>query len=260
MSAKRFEHKVAVVTGGARGIGQAMATAFAREGAHVAVLCTSNPAAITAHMTGLGARFTVYREDLAGLTQKRAAELVAQIVKDCGRVDVLVNNAGITRRAPVLEQSEADWQAVIQVNLTAPFFLTQAVAKWWVGGGRDQSPAEARLKVVNVASLLSFQGGIRVAGYTASKSGLAGLTKAFANELAKERANFNAIAPGYIVTDLTRSLSEDPVRGPAILERIPEGRWGTPQDLTGAALFLASPDADYLNGAIVNVDGGWLGR
>ena len=155
---------------------------------------------------------------------------------------------------------EADWQAVIQVNLTAPFFLTQAVAKWWVGGGRDQSPAEARLKVVNVASLLSFQGGIRVAGYTASKSGLAGLTKAFANELAKERANFNAIAPGYIVTDLTRSLSEDPVRGPAILERIPEGRWGTPQDLTGAALFLASPDADYLNGAIVNVDGGWLGR
>ena len=256
----RFENKVAIVTGACRGIGQAIALAFAREGAHAVSVCVSDPADITAKMKALGAKFTAYTEDFAGLTQKRAAEIVAQIVKDCGRIDILVNNAGIIKRAPIVDHPEADWNAVIQINLSAPFFLTQAVAKWWVSGGREKSPPDARLKVVNIASMLSFQGGILVPGYTASKSGIAGITKAFANELAKEHANFNAIAPGYIATDNTKALREDPVRSKAILERIPEGRWGKPEDIAGAALFLASSDADYLNGTIMNVDGGWLAR
>jgi 2-deoxy-D-gluconate 3-dehydrogenase len=134
------------------------------------------------------------------------------------------------------------------------------VAKWWLTGGREQSPAEARLKVVNIASMLSFQGGILVPGYTAAKSGIAGITKAFANELAKERMNFNAVAPGYIATENTRPIREDEQRNASILARIPEGRWGEPADIAEAILFLASPQADYMNGTIMNVDGGWLAR
>jgi 2-deoxy-D-gluconate 3-dehydrogenase len=260
MSTKRFENKVATVTGACRGIGQAIALAFAREGAHAVSVCVADPADITAKMKSLGAKFTAYTEDFGKLTQKRAAEVVAQIVKDCGRVDILVNNAGIIKRAPVVDHSEADWNAVIQINLSAPFFLSQAVAKWWLTTGREKSPADARLKVVNIASLLSFQGGILVPGYTASKCGIAGITKAFANELAKERCNFNAIAPGYIATDNTKALREDPVRSKAILDRIPESRWGSPEDIAGAAMFLASKEADYMNGTIMNVDGGWLAR
>ena len=257
---KRFENKVAIVTGACRGIGQAIALAFAREGAHAVSVCVADPADITAKMKALGAKFNAYTEDFAKLNQKRAAEIVAQIVKDCGRVDILVNNAGIIKRAPIVDHPEADWNAVIQINLSAPFFLTQAVAKWWLTAGREKSAPEARLKVVNIASMLSFQGGVFVPGYTASKSGIAGITKAFANELAKERCNFNAIAPGYIATDNTKALREDPVRSKSILDRIPESRWGTPEDIAGAAMFLASKDADYLNGTIMNVDGGWLAR
>jgi 2-deoxy-D-gluconate 3-dehydrogenase len=260
MSTKRFENKVAIVTGACRGIGQAIALAFAREGAHAVSVCVADPADITAKMKSLGAKFTAYTEDFGKLTLKRAAEVVAQIIKDCGRVDILVNNAGIIKRAPVVDHSEADWNAVIQINLSAPFFLSQAVAKWWLTTGREKSPADARLKVVNIASLLSFQGGILVPGYTASKCGIAGITKAFANELAKERCNFNAIAPGYIATDNTKALREDPVRSKAILDRIPESRWGSPEDIAGAAMFLASKEADYMNGTIMNVDGGWLAR
>ncbi len=257
---KKFQDKVAIVTGACRGIGQAIALAFAREGAHAVSVCVADPADITAKMKSLGAKFTAYTEDFARLNQKRAAEVIAQVVKDCGRVDILVNNAGIIKRAPIADHPEADWNAVLQINLSAPFFLTQAVSKWWLTAGRDQSPAEARCKVVNIASMLSFQGGIFVPGYTASKSGIAGITKAFANELAKERMNFNAIAPGYIATDNTKALREDPVRSKSILDRIPESRWGAPEDIAGAVLFLASKDADYLNGTIMNVDGGWLAR
>jgi 2-deoxy-D-gluconate 3-dehydrogenase len=260
MNTKRFENKVAIVTGASRGIGQAMALAFAREGAHAVSIDIGDQTETGAKAKELGAKFNAYTEDFARLTQKRAAEIVAQIIRDCGRIDILVNNAGIIRRAPIVDHPEADWNAVIQINLTAPFFLTQAVAKWWVSGGREKSPPDAHLKVVNIASMLSFQGGILVPGYTASKSGIAGITKAFANELAKEHANFNAIAPGYIATDNTKALREDPVRSKTILERIPEGRWGKPEDIAGAALFLASSDADYLNGTIMNVDGGWLAR
>jgi 2-deoxy-D-gluconate 3-dehydrogenase len=260
MNTKRFENKVVIVTGACRGIGQAIALAFAREGAHAVSICVGDPTEITGKMKELGAKFTAYTEDFAKLNQKRAAELITDIVKTAGRVDVLVNNAGIIKRAPIVDHSEADWQAVLQINLSAPFFLSQAVGKWWLTGGRESSPPDARLKVVNIASMLSFQGGIFVPGYTASKSGIAGITKAFANELAKERMNFNAVAPGYIATDNTKPLREDPVRSKTILDRIPEARWGSPEDVAGAILFLASKDADYLNGTIMNVDGGWLAR
>jgi 2-deoxy-D-gluconate 3-dehydrogenase len=175
-------------------------------------------------------------------------------------VDVLVNNAGIIRRAPAVDYPEADWNALIQINLTAPFFLCQAVARWWLACGRENSPADRRLKIVNIASMLSFQGGILVPAYTASKSGIAGITKALACEWAKERINVNAVAPGYIATENTRQLREDPKRNQAVLDRIPEGRWGMPEDIAGACAFLASQDADYLNGTVMNVDGGWLSR
>lgn len=257
---KRFENKVAVVTGASQGIGQAIALAFAREGAAVASLCIGDGGDTSAKMKPLGAAFRAYPEDFSKLAQARAAELIQQVARDLGRVDVLVNNAGVIKRAPIHEHPEADWNLVIQINLTAPFFLSQAVAKWWLAAGRARSAADARCKVVNIASMLSFQGGVLVPGYTASKSGIAGLTKAFANEMAKERMNFNAVAPGYIATDNTRALREDPARSKAILDRIPEGRWGSPEDIAGAVLFLASKDADYLNGAILSADGGWLAR
>ena len=260
MTSKRFENKVAIVTGACHGIGQAIALAFACEGAHAVSICVGDPTEVSAKMKKLGAEFTAYTEDFGKLSQNRAKNLIARIVKDCGRVDILVNNAGIIKRAPIVDHSEADWSAVIQINLSAPFFLSQAVAKWWVTGGREASPAEARLKVVNIASMLSFQGGILVPGYTASKSGIAGITKAFANELAKERMNFNAVAPGYIATDNTKALREDEKRNEAILARIPENRWGSAEDIAGAILFLSSKEADYLNGTIMNVDGGWLAR
>ncbi len=178
--------------------------------------------------------------------------VVAQIVAEMGRLDILVNNAGIIRRAPALEFSEADWDDVLQINLKAVFFLSQAAAKVMVsqGGG----------KIINIASMLSFQGGIIVPSYTAAKSGVAGLTRALANEWAKHGINVNAIAPGYMATDNTAPLRADPVRTAAISDRIPAGRWGTPDDLRGIVVFLASHASDYMHGAIVPVDGGWLTR
>lgn len=260
MQTKRFENKVAIITGASRGIGQGIALAFAREGAHVVSVDIGDQAETGAKAKALGAKFNAYTEDFGKLTQKGAADLIAKINADTGRVDILVNNAGIIRRAPIVDHPEADWNALIQINLTAPFFLSQAVAKWWVSGGREKSPADARLKVVNIASMLSFQGGVFVPGYTAAKSGIAGITKAFANELAKERCNFNAIAPGYIATENTRPIREDEKRNESVLARIPEGRWGNPEDVAEPILFLASQAADYMNGTIMNVDGGWLAR
>ena len=257
---KRFSNKVAIVTGASRGIGQAIALAFAREGAHVVSADIGDQSETGAKVKALGADFHSYTEDFGKLNQKGAADLIAKIVKDAGRVDVLVNNAGIIKRAPIVDHPEADWNAVLQINLSAPFFLSQAVAKWWLTGGRDKSPADARLKVINIASMLSFQGGIFVPGYTAAKSGIAGITKAFANELAKERCNFNAIAPGYVATENTRPIREDEKRSESILSRIPEARWAQPEDIAEPILFLASNEADYMNGTIMNVDGGWLAR
>ena len=257
---KRFENKVAIVTGASRGIGQAILLAFARDGAHAISVDIGDQTETSVKAKVLGARFNAYTEDFGKLTQKGAADLVAKIIADSGRVDILVNNAGIIRRAPIVDHPEADWNILLQINLSAPFFLSQAVSKWWLTGGREKSPTDTRLKVVNIASMLSFQGGVLVPGYTAAKSGIAGITKAFANELAKERMNFNAIAPGYIATENTRPIREDARRNEAILTRIPEDRWGQPEDVAEPILFLASKDADYMNGTIMNVDGGWLAR
>jgi 2-deoxy-D-gluconate 3-dehydrogenase len=257
---KRFSNKVAIITGPSRGIGQGIALAFAREGAHVVGIDIGDQSDTAAKAGALGAKFTALTEDFGKMNQKGAAELVARIIAAAGSADILVNCAGIIRRAPIVDHPEADWNALLQINLSAPFFLTQAVAKWWVSGGREKAPADARLKVINIASMLSFQGGIFVPGYTAAKSGIAGITKAFANELAKERCNFNAIAPGYIATENTRPIREDEKRSESILARIPEGRWGTPEDVAEPILFLASKEADYMNGTIMNVDGGWLAR
>jgi 2-dehydro-3-deoxy-D-gluconate 5-dehydrogenase len=257
---KRFENKVILVTGASRGIGQSIALAFAKESAHAVGVSSGDQSGTAAKARDLGVKFTAVSADFAQLTQKGAAELVDGIVAQAGRLDALINNAGIIRRAPAAEYPEADWNAVIQINLTAPFFLCQAAAKWWLSHGREHSPPEARLRIVNIASLLSFQGGILVPAYAASKSGMAGITRALANEWAKERINVNAIAPGYIATENTRPLREDAKRNDAILSRIPEGRWGAPDDIAGGCKFLASDDANYLNGAILNIDGGWLAR
>jgi 2-dehydro-3-deoxy-D-gluconate 5-dehydrogenase len=255
---KRFENKVVVITGASRGIGQAICAGFTKEGATVAGVARGNLSETASKCAG--GKFIPINSDLSQGTQKSATDLISEIIKQAGRVDALVNNAGIIRRAPAVDFSEADWNEVLWTNLSAPFFLCQAVAKWWITHGRDKSAPESRLKIVNIASLLSFQGGILVPAYTASKHGLAGITKALANEWAKERININAIAPGYIATENTRALRDDAKRNQAILERIPENRWGKPEDIAGGCVFLASPDSDYLNGAIINIDGGWLGR
>jgi 2-deoxy-D-gluconate 3-dehydrogenase len=257
---KRFENKVIIVTGASRGIGQAICTAFGQEGGTVVGVARSDLAETGDRVTAAGGKFIAVNADLGQGTQAEAKQLVAMALEKAGRIDGLVNNAGIIRRAPAVDFSEADWNAVIGTNLNSPFFLSQAVAKWWLSGGREKSAADARLKIVNVASLLSFQGGITVPAYAASKHGIAGVTKALANEWAKERINVNAVAPGYIATENTKALREDAVRNKAIQDRIPEGRWGAPEDIAGTIVFLSSKEADYLNGTVLNVDGGWLAR
>lgn len=256
----RFEGKVVVVTGASRGIGQAICTTFGREKATVVGVARSDLAETAAKVESAGGRFIAANADLSAGTQKESADLVERIIQKATRIDALINNAGIIRRAPAVDFSEADWNEVIRTNLSAPFFLTQAVAKWWLNHGGGKSPEGGRLKIVNIASLLSFQGGITVPAYAASKHGIAGITKALANEWAKLRINVNAIAPGYIATENTKALREDANRNKAILERIPHGRWGAPEDIAGGCVFLASSDADYLNGAVLNIDGGWLAR
>ena len=256
----RFKNKVVIVTGASRGIGQAICVAFAREGAKVVGVARSDLTETAAQVKAAGGEFVAANADLGKGAQKEAVDLVASILKKTGRVDALVNNAGIIRRAPAVDFSEKDWNEVLQTNLSSPFFLCQAVAKWWLTQGREKSDANSRLKIVNIASLLSFQGGITVPAYAASKHGIAGITKSLANEWAKERINVNAIAPGYIATENTKALREDANRNKSILDRIPEGRWGKPEDIAGGCVFLASADSDYLNGAVLNIDGGWLGR
>jgi 2-deoxy-D-gluconate 3-dehydrogenase len=242
--------RVAIVTGANTGIGQGIAIALAEAGADVA-LVGRTPAEETAEeVRRAGRKAAIVHADLStiapvqGVVQRTTAEL--------GGVDILVNNAGIIRRADALDFSEEDWDAVIDTNLKSVFFLSQAVARHMVEQGRG--------KIINIASMLSFQGGIRVPSYTASKSGVAGLTKLLANEWAAKGINVNAIAPGYIATNNTAALQDDEVRNRQILERIPAGRWGKPSDLAGAAVFLASDASDYVHGHILAVDGGWLAR
>lgn len=248
----RLDGRVALVTGASQGLGQAMAIGLAEAGADIVALDRKDSEQTGQIVSGLGRRFKEVRCDLRQTSVTDLQQIVAQVVADLDHLDVLVNNAGIIRRAPALEFSEADWDDVLHINLKAAFFLAQAAARVMIKQGRG--------KIINVASMLSFQGGIIVPSYTAAKSGIAGVTRALANEWAKHHINVNAIAPGYMATDNTAALRADPDRSAAILDRIPAGRWGTPDDLKGAVVFLASAASDYLYGAIVPVDGGWLAR
>jgi 2-deoxy-D-gluconate 3-dehydrogenase len=252
LDAFRLDSQVALVTGVGRGLGQAMAVALAEAGADIAGLYQTNYQATQAEVEALGRRFLPIQCDLSAATPSSLKAVVDDVVHGLGRLDILVNNAGIIRRAPALEFGEADWDAVIQVDLKALFFLSQAAAQVMVDRGRG--------KIIQVASLLSYQGGITVPAYTAAKHGVAGLTRALSNEWAAHHINVNAIAPGYIRTDNTEALQNNPERNAAIVSRIPMGRWGEPDDVKGIAVFLASHASDYIHGSIVPVDGGWLGR
>jgi 2-deoxy-D-gluconate 3-dehydrogenase len=236
----RLDGKVALVTGASRGLGAAMADALARAGATVAMHATT-------------AVDSARKWFAADLKDRGAADrLVADVLESAGRLDILVNNAGIIRRAPAATHLDEDWDDVLAVNLSSVFRLCRAAGRHMLERGTG--------KIINVGSVLSFQGGITVPGYTAAKSGVAGLTRALANEWAGRGVNVNAIAPGYMHTDNTRALREDQVRSRQILDRIPAGRWGSPEDLGGAVVFLASGASDYVHGHVLVVDGGWMGR
>lgn len=247
----KLDGKVALVTGAAQGLGQGMALGLAEAGADV-MLLDRNPADDTAEQVRLlGRRADILQVDLRGLDPLRSESIVAQCVNALGRLDILFNNAGIIRRNTALEFSQEDWEAVLSINLSASFYLSQAVARHWVALGQGG-------KIINTASMLSYQGGMFVPSYTAAKSAIAGITRALANEWAKHGINVNAVAPGYFETDVTAGIRSDPVRTQNILNRIPAGRWGLPDDLKGVAVFLASAASDYMSGAVIPVDGGWL--
>jgi 2-deoxy-D-gluconate 3-dehydrogenase len=248
----RLDHQVALVTGATRGLGQGMALALAEAGADVVAVDRLDCSETSEAVKALGRRCFCFQADLLKATPADLQALVNQVVAQAGRLDILVNNAGIIRRAPVLEFNEQDWDDVIQVNLKSVFFLSQAAVR--------QMVKQKRGKIVNIASLLSFQGGILIPSYTAAKSGVAGITRLMANELGAQGINVNAIAPGYMETANTAPLRADANRSASILSRIPADRWGQPSDLAGAVVFLASSASDYVNGIILPVDGGWLAR
>ena len=254
MSQRLFslDGRVALVTGASRGIGAGIAKALAAAGADVAVHGNATPPEATCEaVRGLGRKAVALIGDMAdAATPDR---LVAETVKTLGRLDIVVNNAGIIRRGPTVDTSDADWHAVIDVNLHGVFRLCRAAGRHMLAVGQGG-------KIINIASLLSFQGGLNVPAYAASKSAVAGLTREMSNEWAGKGINVNAIAPGYFRTDNTEALQKDETRNRQILERIPAGRWGETSDLDGASVFLASRASDYVNGQILAVDGGWLGR
>ncbi len=243
--------RTAIVTGANTGIGRAIAVGLAGAGADIIGVGRSAMAGTEADVTAAGRRFTAIHADLS--RSDSAGKVMAEAAAAGAEADILVNNAGIIRRADALDFTEEDWDAVLDTNLKSVFFLCQAFARAAIAAGR---PA----KIINIASLLSFQGGIRVPSYTAAKSGLAGLTKLLANEWAARGINVNAIAPGYVETNNTTALRADAERNADILKRIPAGRWARPDDMVGAAIFLAAPAADYVHGTILPVDGGWLAR
>ena len=247
----KLDGKVAVVTGASRGLGQAMAVGLAEAGADISAVDIIEKSQTASHIEKLERKCLQIEADLND--RKCVTQIVKKTMDTFGHIDILVNNAGIIRRAPITEFTEQDWDEVIQVNLTALFLLSQAVAKKLIEQGKGG-------KIINVASMLSFQGGILVPSYTASKSGVMGLTRLLANELAPHQINVNAIAPGYMATDNTAPLRADPVRSKTILDRIPAGRWGEPADLKGVVVFLASDASSYMQGYTVAVDGGWLAR
>ncbi|HFT6993171.1 TPA: 2-dehydro-3-deoxy-D-gluconate 5-dehydrogenase KduD [Stenotrophomonas maltophilia] len=245
-----LEGKVALVTGGNTGLGQGIAVALATAGADVAVAGIAPPTETIEKITALGRRCLAIEANLISI--EPVARVVRETIEGLGGLDILVNNAGLIRRADAVDFSEQDWDDVMNVNIKSAFFISQAAGRHFIEQGHG--------KIINIASMLSFQGGIRVPSYTASKSGIAGITRLLANEWAGKGVNINAIAPGYMATDNTAQLRADQDRNKAILDRIPAGRWGTPDDLAGAAVFLASSASDYINGAVLPVDGGWLAR
>jgi len=242
--------KVALVTGANTGIGQGIALALAEAGADLALVGHLTPDETIAKASALGRRVEYVEANL--LSIEPIKEVVDEVFSRLGSIGILVNNAGIIRREDAIDFSEQDWDDVMNINLKTVFFMSQAVGRYMIARGRG--------KIINIASMLSFQGGIRVPSYTASKSGVAGITRLLANEWAANGINVNAIAPGYIATDNTAQLRGDADRSRAILDRIPAERWGTPEDMGGAAVFLASAAADYVNGHVLAVDGGWLAR
>jgi len=245
-----LEGKVALVTGANTGLGQGIALALAEAGADIAAAGIQPPTETEQKVRALGRRFLAIQANLISI--EPIPRILQETLDGLGRLDILVNNAGIIRRADAVDFTEQDWDDVMNVNIKSAFFMCQAAGRHFMqqGGG----------KIINIASMLSFQGGIRVPSYTASKSGIAGITRLLANEWASRNINVNAIAPGYMATDNTAALRTDEKRSAEILGRIPAGRWGTPADLGGAAVFLASSASDYVNGAIIPVDGGWLAR
>ena len=247
----KLDGRVAIVTGCNTGLGQGMALALAQAGADIVGVNVSAPDDTRTQTEALGRRFLDLRANLSDLGS--IAELVTQARTLTGSVHILVNNAGIIRREDAINFSEKDWDDVVDLNLKSVFFFSQALARQFIAQGTGG-------KIINVASMLSYQGGVRVPSYTASKSGIMGLTRALANEWARHNINVNAIAPGYMATDNTAALRADETRNAAILERIPAGRWGVPADLAGPVVFLASEASNYVNGYTVAVDGGWLAR
>ena len=249
----RLDGQTALVTGCRRGIGLALAEALAEAGADIIGVSASlkdSGEEVAQRVTALGRKFSAYSCDFGD--RQSLYEFTRRVTAAGTSIDILVNNAGTIRRAPAAQHSDEDWDKVIEVNLSAQFILARELGKLMLARGRG--------KIIFIASLLSFQGGITIPGYAASKGGIAQLTMALSNEWAGKGVNVNAIAPGYIETDNTAALQADPVRSKAILDRIPAGRWGRPEDLQGAAVFLASRASDYVNGTILTVDGGWMGR
>ncbi len=247
----KLDNKVAIVTGSGRGLGQAMAIGLAEAGADVALVDVIDMSETQKQIEALGRKCAAITADIS--KKESAQKIVRETVRELGGIDILFNNAGIIRRAPITDFTEKDWDDVMNINIRGLFFLSQSVARVLIEQKRGG-------KIVNTASMLSFQGGILVPSYTASKSAVMGLTRLLANELAPYQINVNAIAPGYMATDNTKALREDPARNKAILDRIPAGRWGKPEDLKGIAVFLAASASDYLNGYTIAVDGGWLAR
>ncbi|MCZ6676618.1 MAG: SDR family oxidoreductase [Candidatus Poribacteria bacterium] len=247
-----LDGKTALVTGPSRGIGRGIAIGLARAGANLALVARSESKLIEVQreIQSIGQQAEVFTYDLS--QTDGIADLVADVSKSFGQIDILVNNAGTTHRDDAVDFPEARWDAVIEVNLKSVWLLSQEVGRGMVERGSG--------KIINIASLLSFSGGIRASAYAASKGGVAQLTKALANEWASKGVNVNAIAPGYIETDMSEALLADPVRAPQLMDRLPAGRFGTPDDLMGAAIFLASEAASYIHGHILTVDGGWMAR
>jgi 2-deoxy-D-gluconate 3-dehydrogenase len=245
----RIDHQVAVITGGTRGIGRAVAVGLAEAGAHIAAVSRTPNPELEKIILALGRRYLHLSCDLTQREQTR--KVITKVVEKMGEIHILVNNSGLVRQTPAAEFPEEDWDKTLEINLTAPFLLSQAAGLRMLAKGKG--------KIINILSIMAFQGGANVA-YTSSKHGLAGLTRHLANAWAGGGVNVNAIAPGWVATEFTVPVRKDPERSKVIDARIPAGRWGIPEDIAGAALYLASPASDWLHGAILPVDGGWLVR